>query len=377
VSALDSVLVVQRRLPHYRLAFFEALRAEMPKWGCELVLAYGDPTPEEASKRDSADLDWAHRLPTRYWLDGSLCWQPFAHLMGSAKIVVLTPENRLLNNFATQLLQRKRQVVLWGHGGNLQGDPTAWREVFKRWMARHADWWLGYTDFSLPLILRSGFPEERITIVNNSVDTLELGAMRRRVTLDSAAEARDRFGVCGSNVAVFVGSLYADKRIDFLLKAGTAIRQRIPDFELIILGGGPLSEEVEAFAARHPWVRYLGIRRGQEKVEALALAKVMLNPGLVGLGILDSFVCEVPMLTTDCGIHSPEISYLQSGVNGWMTADAMPDFVEATVNLMTREDLLATMKQGCEESARVYTVDNMARRFASGIRQCLDAPAWR
>jgi hypothetical protein len=37
-----------------------------------------------------------------------------------------------------------------------------------------------------------------------------------------------------------------------------------------------------------------GMLKGQDKVQALACATVMLNPGLVGLGILDSFVWGCP-----------------------------------------------------------------------------------
>jgi hypothetical protein len=54
-------------------------------------------------------------------------------------------------------------------------------------------------------------------------------------------------------------------------------------------------------------------------------------PGLVGLVIIDNFVTQLPMFTTDNNnnIHSPEVSYLQNDVNGVMTANTLDDYVDA------------------------------------------------
>lgn len=371
-------------MTHYRVAFFEALRRELARHAFELVLAYGEPAPAERSKKDGADLDWAQRLATRYWLGGRLCWQPFAAQMQGCDAVVLTPENKLLNNLGAQFLQRRCRVVFWGHGANLQAKRLTWAERYKRRLARHVDWWLAYTEMSRPLIRRSGFPDERITVLNNAVDTVGLASQIERArSAERLAAARARFGVGGPHVGIYVGSIYEDKRPRFLLDAALAIRARVPDFELLVLGTGPDAGLVEAFCAQHPWARYAGAVTGQDKADALALARVMLNPGLVGLGILDSFVCGLPMLTTDCGLHSPEIAYLENGTNGAkgangvMTPDALPDYVAASVRLLTDDAEHARLVRGCRASAGEYTVERMAQNFAQGVRACVEAPAWR
>lgn len=108
----------------------------------------------------------------------------------------------------------------------------------------------------------------------------------------------------------------------------------------------------------------------------MAVGQIQLNPGLVGLGILDSFVCGVPMLTTDCGIHSPEIAYLENGLNGLMTPNDLQSYVNACVRLLRDPLALDSLRNGCEASAREYTVENMALRFADGIVRCLDVPRY-
>jgi len=131
------------------------------------------------------------------------------------------------------------------------------------------------------------------------------------------------------------------------------------------------------FCVRNDWAHYLGVRNGVEKVRALAACDIMLNPGLVGLGILDSFVCGVPLVTTDCGLHSPEVAYLKSGKNGLMTGDRMETYVEAVIDLLESPARLQELSSGCRSSAIEYSVLNMARNFADGVERCLCMPPIR
>jgi glycosyltransferase involved in cell wall biosynthesis len=377
-AAARRVLVVQRRMTHYRVDFFEHLRRELPRHGVELVLAYGEPTPAEAAKRDGAELPWAHPLRTRYLLGTKLCWQPFAQVMSDCDAVVLTPENKLLNNLGAQFLQRRCKVVFWGHGANLQARRLTLAERYKRWLARHVDWWLAYTDHSRPLIARSGFPDDRITVLNNAVDTVRL-AQQFAVARDPArmAASRRRFGIEGQRVGTYVGSLFADKRPAMLLDAAQAIRERVPDFELLVCGDGTDAPKVREFCRAHPWAHYAGVVKGQDKADALAISRVLLCPGAVGLGVLDSFACALPLVTTDCGLHGPEIAYITNGVNGVLSADDTGAFVDAAVHLLVDDAAHARLVERCAASAGEYTVERMAQNFARGVVSCLEAPPWR
>ncbi len=371
------VLVIQRRMTHYRIPFFEALRAEFAKRNCELVLAAGKGTPEELTKNDSGHIEWAKDLPTYYFANGKICWQSFNSLLGDVDCAVFALENKLIFNLYVQFLSGIKRVVLWGHGANLQGDPRSLREKFKRYTAKKADWWLGYTPLSRPLIEQSGFPSERISILNNSIDTTELRTIWDSLSPEELQAVKNRLLLNGKKVGIYVGSLYKEKRIQFMLDAAKRIHDEIPEFEFLIVGAGPDSSLVEAFASNHPWVHYVGAQKGKDKVALLAVSDVMINPGLVGLGILDSFVCEVPLLTTDCGLHSPEIAYLENHSNGLITEDTLEQYAQAVIDLLADEAALNNLKAGCAESAKKYTVENMAINFADAVVACMDAPAYR
>ena len=373
------VVIVQRRLTHYRVPFFNALRAELARRGLDLVLLVGQGTREEVAKNDAGSLPWAHGVPTYYAARGKLCWQNLKPYLHDADLVIVTQENKLLHNFPLLLSSRRRySLAFWGHGANLQSNrPHGLKERLKRWTSRKVDWWFAYTDASRGLIAATGFPPERISTVNNAVDTLELAAHIQSITPAETAALRESLGFGPGPVGAFVGSLYADKRLDFLFGAAQAIRAVIPDFQLLILGDGPERQKVRDWCESHPWSRWMGAKRGREKVEYLKLSEIMLNPGAIGLGLLDSFVMELPVVVTEGGNHGPEIAYLENGTNGVKTANNLHAYRDACVSLLQNPNELNRLRAGCEHSGRLYTLENMVERFANGICTCLASPPLR
>ena len=83
------------------------------------------------------------------------------------------------------------------------------------------------------------------------------------------------------------------------------------------------------------------------------------------------FACGVPLLTTESTAHGPEIAYLEQGVNGLMTANDVGAYAAACVRLLRDPAALDALRAGCAASANEYTLQNMARRFAQGIGNCL------
>ena len=377
VATRVRVAVMQRRLTHYRLPLFESLRTQLAGHGIELSLLVGRGTPAEEMKNDAGDLAWANPVPTRYWRDGRLCWQSVGHHLDGIDLLIVPQENKLLQNHLLMLKPRRFKLAFWGHGANLQSDnPDGFKERFKRWTTKRVDWWFAYTQMSAGLVASAGFPGSRITVLNNAVDTTELLRQRQSISPEETQALRKSLGCDMGPVGVFVGSLYADKRLDFLFAAAEAIRREVPDFHLLIVGDGSERDKVWAWCDVNPWAHWVGARFGREKAAYVSVAQVMLNPGALGLGVMDAFVFQAPIVTTDCGNHGPEIAYLENGINGVMTPDDLNTYVEASVHLLRNAQALDALRLGCVASAQEYTVENMARRFADGVTSCLGVPRY-
>ena len=367
------VLIVQRRLTQYRVPLFERLHRQLAVAGIRLQVIYGTPTGAEKMRNDEGFLPWGISIPCRYLKLGH-SYAAFQRipieLIEQQDLVVLPHENSMLNNYALLLLRRSHhtRLAFWGHGANFQAQArNPLRERFKAWISQHGHWWFAYTALSAQRVAENGFPAERITCLNNAVDTRELIKWRESLLQDEIDVLRARLGLQGKKVGVFIGSLHRDKRIEFLLAAADRLRERVPEFELLVIGDGPLRQAVRDFAVSRPWCRSVGALHGRDKALHLALAQLLLNPGMVGVGILDGFAMRLPLVTTDCGIHSPEIAYLEPGVNGLMTADSASAFVGQTAGLFDDVVLRARLAEGCAAAASRYTLDQMADRFCDGI----------
>ena len=90
-------------------------------------------------------------------------------------------------------------------------------------------------------------------------------------------------------------------------------------------------------------------------------------PGLVGLAILDSFSMYTPMITTKYPFHSPEIEYLINRKNGLICENSLRKYVDVVVDFFQNKNLQNELNEGCNESFKKYTVQNMVTNFAAGI----------
>lgn len=379
-----TVVIVQKALPHYRHAFYRSLQYDLAGRGIALRLVYGE--SEGAPYREGLDEPWAVAIENRTWRLGrrTLYWQPCLPLVKDADLVIVEQASKLLVNYlllAHQLAGRRR-VALWGHGRNMQAhDASAAGERVKAFFSRRVHWWFAYNDWSRSIVEALGYPADRITSVQNAIDTRRLHTAYAEWPEAEVDALRQQIGLVGRNVGLFVGSMYPAKRLDFLVEACLRVRERVPDFEMIFVGSGSSSALVSEACATHEWMHYAGPRFGTERVPYFRLAKLLLMPGLVGLGVLDAFAMETPMVSSELPYHSPEFAYLRSGVNGLVVDEAHRDdaggvtaYAEAVALLLGDEDRRRRLASGCRLARTTYSVEEMARRFGSGVEGALRAP---
>lgn len=369
------VCIVQPVMKAYRAPFFEALYQRLSQSGVTLQVVYGTPWPEEALRGDHVDLPppLGQRIAS-HMLFGRLFLLPVLKAWLKADLIIVEHANKHLLNYLLAILQTLgiKQVAYWGHGRDRQTSQASLGERFKRLSLHWAHWWFAYTAQSASYIEAQGFPPNRITVVENAIDT---GAMREDMALigeDELTRARQALALPeGAKIAAYCGSLYQNKRLDLLFGAADRVHRQDPMFHLLILGGGPMADAVSEFAASRPWVKAVGPKFGHEKYVLLKLASIWLNPGLVGLGILDAFCAGLPILTTDLPLHSPEIEYLRDGDNGLMVAPTVDDFAQAILRVMCDPALLSQLQHGADIAAKRYSIETMVENFATGVEQWL------
>ncbi len=373
------VVILTEILTHYRQRFFELLRDQLAAAGIDLVLVYGQPRGEAASKKDTIDLPWAHKIQNRILSVGAreVCWQPALSFLKNADLFIVEQASRLLMNyvlFAAQVPGLKK-MAFWGHGQSFRPNASTAGETVKRFMSKRVHWWFAYNDLSAEIVATLGFPKSRITSVQNAIDTRALIAHKAKIDDDALRRLRAELTLKSDNVCLYVGGMYAERRLSFLLDACHRIRQQVPDFEMIFLGAGPEASRVAAAAKEHPWLHYAGAKFGAEAVPYFMLSKLLLMPGPVGLVILDALALELPLITTNLATHGPEIAYLREGHNGMIVqaAEDVEAYAGAVATLLTDDPTRQHLVAGCQAEAHTYTIESMADRFARGVGQALHA----
>lgn len=376
---MNKVVIFQPRLFHYRVGLFEMLRTQCLENSIELHLVHGHPTRRDKVRNDVGFLTWA--TPVDNWScsisNQDLIWMPFPSHLRDADLVVIMQENRLLSNYPL-LLSRwwsSRKIAYWGHGKNFQSNaPAGLCEKWKDFLLMRVDWWFAYTEMTVDILCKAGFPAERITRLDNAIDTSTFKAdLTSWNDADIAAE-RERLGIAkNAPVGVFCGSLYPNKNLEFLIDSVDMILQKVPDFTLVVLGDGPSMPLMSKKATSRPWLHLLGVRTGREKALYFRMGEIMLNPGLVGLHIVDAFCGGLVMITTLAAKHSPEVAYLKDGVNGLMVSDSPKIYAAAVVELLNDRNKLERLKRASKQDSQRYTIKNMVEKFVSGIVKCLEA----
>jgi glycosyltransferase involved in cell wall biosynthesis len=379
------VVLFQYRLFHYRKELLESLRDKLADAGVTLKLVYGQAYGREILKQDEASIDWGYKVRNRYFPvqeKKDLCWQPLPAEAGRPDLVIFMQENRLLANYYWILQSKlgRTRTAYWGHGRDFQTRaPGGLRERWKAAMLGAVDWWFAYTPITVEVLRQAGFPEQRVSLLNNAIDTAGFRREADAVPAELLSSLRREFGMTdGAPVGLFCGSLYPDKKPEFMVAAADRIRERCKDFHFIVIGEGQSAALMRSAAAARPWMHCVGAKRGMDKAALFRLASLVLNPGSVGLHVLDAFALSLPMLTTRTAQHGPEIAYLEHGSTGFLSEEDPQAFADAALTLIRDPAYAASVRANCHRAGLEYTVEHMAQHFSDGILRCLqDVPRRR
>lgn len=271
-------------------------------------------------------------------------------------------------HFGTWSLPARRAVrrldaplVTTLHGSDVFTSSYAGRDPRYRWhranlagVYAEADRILCVSRFLADAAVAAGAPAARVEVHHQGIDADFLTPASSAAPLPEgspgptgAASSGGRPGQAPPRV-VFVGRLAAYKGVPDLVEASTALRARGVDHELVLVGNGPLREELEAMARREPHVRVTGPLDRTGVREELRAAHVVALPSTpreaAGLVLLEAQACGVPVVAYDGG-GKPEM--LLPGTTGLLATQG-----DATDLARRLEDVLTLSTGEHAEMAR-------------------------
>lgn len=369
------VAVIHPWLPQYRLAFFRELIARGTRRGIEINVFYGETPPEWRNRDDTRSMEGFTSLKTRFVsMPGrrTLNRKSLRPVNSSGPYDMIIVEQAVRNLETYELLARKAPVAFWGHGRTFTKRVRPQQDRFKQWLTRRGMWFFAYTSEGAEAMEIAGMAPERMTVVQNSIDTNALLTELQGVKSQALAAFEAKYDLHGKT-ALFVGGLDESKRLPFLFEAARKAGDLDPNFRLLVVGSGDDQGLAEMAAAESPNIHCLGPLFGSEKALALAAAQVIAMPGRVGLVAVDSFASVTPIVTTNWPWHSVEFAYLEANKSAVITDDSVDAYALGLVNTLRDRDALDILRQGCAEAKEKYTLDAMVENFLNGISLALTA----
>jgi glycosyltransferase involved in cell wall biosynthesis len=364
-----SVQIIQSYVPAYRRALFEQLHEQLAGSGVNLTVITGTPSKVEMRRGDEVTLGFQTKVRgvTVTMRRRSIRWKSVWRKTRHADLVVCELGSLVLENYPLAFW-RKNRLVMWGHGYAATTKPNRLDHFLERFLMRRSRLFLAYTEAGRVQARLNGLPESHVIVLKNTVDTSGLRAaidsVHGRATLDatSAWRIEDEDLVCA-----FIGALDQSKRLEFLLETADAVWREVPRFRLLIAGDGPEHDFIRHAVTERSYLRYIGRVGDAEKAQIAVRAKLILNPGRVGLVAVDSFVMGLPIVTTNWTSHAPEFHYLVNDENAVIVDDSVQAYTQAVMNLLGNPSQLSTLVEGCVAAAGELSMEALVKRFADGI----------
>ena len=350
------------------------IREELAKREIDLELIYGD---MDEGRKDKVKLDWATFLPNKYLNLRfiKLIWQPCLKQIRNADLVIVEQADKLLLNYFLFIRKifGRQQFAFWGQGRHLQDKENSAKNLFKRIFLKHCNWWFAYTAEVKEYLIQKGYPGDRVTVVQNAIDTRWMQEDYLSVTEQELTQFRDAHKIRGDEtVLIYCGSLFKEKRIEFLTDAAKRLFEDGYKVRLLVVGAGPDEQLIIDAAAKYPFITYTGPLFGRNKAVAFKASSLFLLPGAIGLAVLDSFAYRTPIVTTEYEFHGAEFRYIINGENGLITENDLEAYISAIKNILSNKEQFGQLVSNCIRDAGKYTNENMVLNFADGISSFIE-----
>jgi phosphatidylinositol alpha-1,6-mannosyltransferase len=272
--------------------------------------------------------------------------------------------------------------VLIGHGGEFS---TSARQLFKwlvqRVVLRRAALCLANSSHTAERFARARVPAERIEVIYGGVRV-----ERFAEPPPQAVELREQLDLTGKRVVLSVARLVRRKGHDCVLRALPRVAEAVPAVVYLIVGDGPLREELRALAAElgvAEQVRFAGAAPEELLPAYYHVCDVFVMPSRAvrgelvegfGLAFLEASAAGKPVIGTRFGGIEDAVV---DGVSGLLVEPEDPDaLAEALMRTLTDEQLARRLgEQGRERVLKEFTWEAVAERFLSALQRVVQP--WR
>ncbi len=270
----------------------------------------------------------------------------------------------------SKLLRRK--YILWSES---TANEPSWRRTLAqplvKTMVQHADACLAVGTRSREYLVDLGAQPRKVFTAISTVDV----ALFQRVSAEwrpRRRELRDRFGIQAERVVLYVGQFIERKGLRCLLDAFEHLVAAQPDTALVLVGYGPLEQELREIVTSRALtdVHFIGHVEVGEMPRMYAMADVFVLPSFEetwGLVVNEAMACGLPVIVSDRVGSSVDL--VRDGANGYVVpAGDSAALADRLAGILRDAEALERMGRCSAERIGQCTPDQAAAEFANAIQ---------
>lgn len=229
-----------------------------------------------------------------------------------------------------------------------------WTMVYlKRLLYRRADWVTVVSNQLVDHVIHHlRVPRSKVRVVNNPIVDSRIN--------DLAIQSKLIFPRNSPRLLLSVGRLETQKNHALLLKAFSTLVANNKDARLIILGSGPLLQDLQGLAKRLRIDSFVEFKQfDKNPFDLIAKADVFVltsfHEGMPGV-LIQALGCATPCISTDCPTGPSEL--IKNGLNGFLVPVNDPDSLASKLNeLLNSPQLSSRFAQEGPHSVSRFRVD--------------------
>lgn len=371
------VTLVHPSLAKYRVPVFRelAMRAGLD---VRVVFGKSKDIPNAAPDRFQAvpSARWEVRIARQLVMFQGAEWSYCSPRYSDVVVLRWSPRSLSLLPALLRAKQNGVATVLWGHGYSKR--ERRWWRAMRNWMVKQCCAVVFYDYQTRDTFIRDGWDPNCLFVALNCVNPDEINRARQGWLQqpDQLEHFRRVNGITDGQVVLFVSRLHPANRLDLLIQATAKLSREIPSLKTVIIGNGDIEKTrlrklSEELAVDKNVVFVDGTYDENKLAPWFLSADVFCYPANIGLSLIHAFWYGLPVVTTDdITSQNPEISALQTGVNGLYYTHGSAEALAETLKRLLQDD---TLQKSMSEAARrtveaEYTIPRMVDGLEAAIR---------
>jgi glycosyltransferase involved in cell wall biosynthesis len=218
-------------------------------------------------------------------------------------------------------------------------------------------------------ILRQLEVESPIEIVPNGV---ELTRFFRAEPL-----SRADYGFDDDILLIYTGRLGPEKNLEFLLQAFAGVAQAVGNVRLLLVGDGPLKENLKELARElkiDDSLQFAGLIPYDNMPGYLAMCDAFVTASVTEvhpLSVVEAMGAGLPIM----GIHSPGVGdTVEDGLTGFLSTESLPAFTAKLTRLCLQKQLRQKMGRAARKASSQYAIERTTQMMLAHYEKLARGP---